>query len=248
MKQITIFAVCLLVCSSYVLADVTETERFEHTVPLDGAKSVKVSNVNGEISIEGWSKKSIHVVATKSAEADTRGAAREILKKMEIEIQRDGKNISISTKFPDNSGGRVDYQIKVPTGIECEAATVNGNLRIENAAGPVEGATVNGNINIVGARETLSAATVNGNVHATLDGQPSGDLECATVSGSITLEVDANLKASIDASTMTGDIRAFFPIEKSSGFLGKSASGKLNGGGVEIELRTVNGNIEIKKR
>ena len=97
--------------------------------------------------------------------------------------------------------------------------------------------------------------TINGDITGSL---PAKAFKAETISGAIDLKMEANQKRDLDIKTLDGDfytdLTLNFPENSKEG-LPKIKSGygtkfqtKLNGGGEAIELKTINGNIYLRKK
>ena len=89
--------------------------------------------------------------------------------------------------------------------------------------------------------------TVNGSVKGRMGNAGwNGILKIASVNGSVELEMPDGLSANVDFKSVNGGINSDFPISI-SGFVGHSAHGQIGSGGRELEIRTVNGSVTLKK-
>lgn len=98
----------------------------------------------------------------------------------------------------------------------------------------------------------INLSTISGDVILTNIG---GELNLETISGFIDLKIERNARASVKTSTISGGVYTDHEIElirkmKGSKYhlvAGRSPDFKLNGGGREIKLETISGNIYIRK-
>ena len=131
------------------------------------------------------------------------------------------------SRHVEDNDVEVDFVVRMPAGVHLRAHTVNGDVDIEGLRGDAEGTTVNGDVSI----ETT------GFVHA-----------ATTVNGGILVEVPEGLEADFRASTVNGTIESDFPILVSGRVGPREMRGTIGGGGRELEVSTVNGNIRIRRR
>jgi hypothetical protein len=164
----------------------------------------------------------------------------------------------------DDDEARIDFTVRVPAGVRFAARTVDGDIRAEDLRSDVDAATVSGNVRVA-TTGTARAATVSGDVDATF-GQADGEgMEFASVSGNVIVRLAGNVGARVEAHTLSGDIRSDFEGvrvrpggasededdgDDDGGFhinieIGKEASGTIGGGGPELSLNTVSGNIHL---
>lgn len=245
---------CVLVVFSSLLIGTlasADTKRLPpqiHTLEAGGYLSLE--NINGDVTIEGWKKNEVSIVAVKS------GKAKDIDRiTVSIEIDKyEGKDwIHVSTHYDIFSlnSGRVDYTIKVPSGAILEdIELVNGNVKVTGVTGYLSLGTVNGSITATGMTGNAWVETINGNLDLSFDKMSSGQsVDLESVNGVVILRIPADANAQVDAETLNGNVSSDFGLTVEKGeWVGRSMEGLLGSGGARISIETVNGNIEIKKR
>jgi hypothetical protein len=157
-----------------------------------------------------------------------------------IEAQTAGGQIRIG-----DSGGNVIAQ------------TAGGSIRLHGARGRVNVKTAGGNINLLQLRNAVNAMTAAGCIMAQIDADQKtfSASELATSAGDILVYLPPSLPITIDAAidmaaghkilsdfplNIQGDGPAFAVTRLKGG-------GTLNGGGEVLRVRTVAGNIEIRR-
>jgi DUF4097 and DUF4098 domain-containing protein YvlB len=134
-----------------------------------------------------------------------------------------------------NWGGSTDIEMKDIEG-EIEVSTKTSSIKIENVSGPVVANTTSGDITII--YSGLS---------------PSKPSSISNISGFIDITVPASAKANFKLSTISGEIYSNVDISttsKTDGMHhvgGNSISGTYNGGGSEINVNDISGDIFIRK-
>jgi hypothetical protein len=158
----------------------------------------------------------------------------------------------------DDEEARIEFTVRVPAGVHFAARTVDGDIRAEGLRSNVDAATVSGDVRVA-TTGTARAATVSGNVDATLAQGDGEDMAFASVSGNVVVRLAGNVGARVDANTLSGSIESDFDLrirpgdedEDDDGGLniniqiGKQASGTIGGGGPELSMNTVSGNIRL---
>jgi hypothetical protein len=159
----------------------------------------------------------------------------------------------------DDLDARIDFTVRVPAGVRFAAATVDGDIRAEGLRSDVNAATVSGNVRVA-TTGTARAATVSGNVDATFGQADSEGMEFASVSGNVIVRLAGNVGAEVRAHTLSGNIESDFEGvrvrgggadddgDDDGGFhveIGKQARGTVGGGGPELNMNTVSGNIRL---
>jgi hypothetical protein len=183
-------------------------------------------------------------VAVKTAHEDPADAER-----VQIEVQAANSNVSVHTRYPQNSGVdvAVEYHIHVPNRVLLGGvATVNGSVLIRGVEGNGWLRSVNGNVEVLNSTGRFSAHTTNGNLHLELLGLTEGDpVELSTVNGSVVLAVPSNARANLDVRSMNGDFLSELPVVSRGAFNARSFHGQLGSGGSAVSIRTVNGRIRV---
>ncbi|HUJ43313.1 MAG TPA: DUF4097 family beta strand repeat-containing protein [Opitutaceae bacterium] len=133
---------------------------------------------------------------------------------------------------------------------DTKLRTSGGNVRAEKIVGRADLGTSGGDIRVQLVENTLSAHTSGGNVEAAIGGALKGDCSLGTSGGEVRVTVDKAAAFQLDAATSGGSVRADgLTITLDGGGVGKShLSGKVNGGGPVLKLRTSGGNIRVETR
>lgn len=159
-----------------------------------------------------------------------------------------------------------EFNIYVPQNTNIIIQTQGGDdIEIENIDGDIEINTVNGKISLEDIGGSIVANTNNGDIEIEFNNSPKKPVSLTTMKGNIELELPSYAKANLRMRTHSGSIRTNFS-EKSLVITSegtekgdfekntqpvfsktKAIIGKLNGGGVEIQLTTMNGNIKLKE-
>lgn len=162
---------------------------------------------------------------------------------------REGSNACDRKGETRNRGTRsqvsVDFEVQVPEGVKFAGSTVNGDVNARDLRSAVKVSTVNGDVN-VDAMGITQATTVNGSIDARVEGPTIlGSVEFSTVNGSIELDLPDQVDADIEASWVNGSFSSELPVQV-QGKLTHRAHGVLGAGGPRVELKTVNGSIQIR--
>jgi DUF4097 and DUF4098 domain-containing protein YvlB len=236
-------------------------KQVHNTFSLVYGGKVSVENTNGNIIISTWDKKSVDVVAEIVVRYNHRRRAEEFLDEVEILYENDEDFVDIRVDYPGRRGGgllswlfgggkpsvSVDFEIKVPQIADLEINTVNGKILIEDVQGDVHTRSTNGGIRLSSIKGPVSCKTVNGSITAEIEEIASFEkMSFRTTNGGIELIVPVNLKANVEVNTVNGGIFTDLPLEISGRFNRKSMRGKINHGGGELILKTVNGGVTIK--
>jgi DUF4097 and DUF4098 domain-containing protein YvlB len=137
------------------------------------------------------------------------------------------------------------------------AQTAGGSIRLQGARGRVEARTAGGSIDLLQMRNAIRAATAAGGILAQIDAdlKTFAASELQTSVGDIQVFLPSNLPLTVDAAIDMAaghKIVSDFPLniqKEGEAFVPTKLRGEgaLNGGGEVLRLRTVAGNIEIRK-
>ena len=224
-------------------------------------KWLRVRNVSGEVHVRASTSDRVEIVATKSWR---RGDPR--LVRIESRKSPDGsilvcafwtENATCTENgYRSNSEGRnrdndvaVDFEVRLPKGVNIGAWSVNGEVSVDGATGEVEAGSVNGSVDATSSGGPVQASSVNGSVHARM-GRLTGtdDLDFSTVNGSVIAEFGEDIDANIELSTVNGRFQTDWPVTITGRVDPRHLRATLGKGGRRVRLSTVNGNVELRKR
>ncbi len=128
-----------------------------------------------------------------------------------------------------------------------EGKTSGGGITVEDFEGPVRVSTSGGHIRIKDAAAALEASTSGGSIEASLKSVADA-VSLTTSGGHVSVGVPPDAAFELDARTSGGHVSCELPITIVGKLEHDKLSGKVNGGGQKIYLRTSGGSIEVKKR
>jgi DUF4097 and DUF4098 domain-containing protein YvlB len=131
---------------------------------------------------------------------------------------------------------------------EVTAETRGGSIAIEKALAGLTASSAAGRIEVKQAAGSLDLQTHGGSVTAGFRGPLKRDSRIETSAGGIKLTVDDSLAAELDANASAGSVTVDLPVLVQGKTKAHALSGKVNGGGPRLTLRTHGGSIEVKKR
>ncbi len=154
----------------------------------------------------------------------------ELTIKSEIE---DLKEISKKERKEDNEFNMdFDFEIFIPEKIATDINTINGNIIMMGNYGSLCLNTISGNIELKAKFEELSMNSI---------------------SGFVDLSVRKNIEANFTMSTITGEVYTDLDLEKKSDskskhwVVGHKINKEYNGGGKDISLVTISGDIYVRE-
>ncbi len=165
-------------------------ETFQKSLPLQGAKRIVVTNSRGDVKVIGEKGRSdIFCEYTKSIRGRDQDEADRLFNLMDIEVAREGSDITISVRYPDRSGRdrsilamlvrhyaglSVDLNIAVPPGIGVEVVSASGDVELASILGAAMITSASGDVEAVGVGDLKVDVS-------------SGDMTVSEVSGKAVL-------------------------------------------------------------
>jgi hypothetical protein len=257
--------VCYLLVAAPSLAQGRiEREAFTWAARIPEGRWINLRNLRGNIEVSRGSGDKVEVIATRRTRRGDPNYVRFEVKK----YGSGGDDVLVCALWGDNSnctedGYRyrmndrryrendvvVDFAVHVPRGVRVGVHTVNGDVRVEDAAAEVDAETVNGNVTVSTADGPVNAQTVNGHVQATLGKfDPRSDMRFKTTNGSVVAEFTGELDADVELYSVNGRFSTDFPVTIRGRIDPRRLRTTIGKGGAHIRLETVNGNVELRRR
>lgn len=250
---------CLFAVALAWPAQAAEGDEFRWKSRVGRGRLIEIRGVNGSVWAGAASGPEAEVFATKRG---IRNDSHEV----DIRVVEHDDGITICAVYPSEDPGRpneckpgggrmsvhnndvkVDFEVRVPSGVRFIGRTVNGNVEAESLGGDVEAYTINGKIHISTSGHA-QARTVNGSITASMGSSGwTKPLSFETINGGITLNLPAAASTEVSAKTVNGQISTDFPLTVQDRFVGRRLNGKIGSGGRELNLRTVNGSIRLRR-
>ena len=235
------------------------------------AGSLAVELVHGFIHVAGYGGKTVLIDATararRSSQSDDAKAPPSGLKRiaaatsLNLTAEEKNNHVEIST---ESFAYPIDLTIRVPYNFSLKISTVNqGDIIVENVAGELEVTNVNGPIQLNQVAGSAVANTVNGNLTATFKSVTAGaPMAFATLNGKVDVTLPAAVKAALKMKSDRGNVYSDFEmaLRRGAPTVSRSAQsgltrvstdawtyGNVNGGGPEMMLKTMNGDIFLRK-
>jgi putative adhesin len=202
-KRLSVF-LGLLIAAVYLLAAgaagaETLTEKLDRTVPLQAGSQVRLSNVNGAVTLEAWDRNEVRIEAEKKVKSGDADVARKYMSQLKINITQEAGGLRIDTQYPRRQGGgffdwmfgkdvnaNVTYRLHVPRRAALSIASVNGGVSVTGTRGKAHLETVNGGIKVQNVQGNMALETVNGGIDVI---RSAGALRAESVNGGIDAEL-----------------------------------------------------------
>ncbi|MBK9487757.1 MAG: hypothetical protein IPO07_02400 [Haliscomenobacter sp.] len=152
------------------------------------------------------------------------------------------------------------YKIKIPNNADVKVEIMDWNksdLDIKDISGELEIIGKSSDIKLTNVTGPIVSNTVNGNTEVIFTKvNQSKPCHISTINGFVDVTMPADTKAKLSMSTFHGDMYSDLDIkfatnEKSDGLkqLTRNVSGAtINGGGVEMNIKSINGDLYLRKK
>lgn len=150
-----------------------------------------------------------------------------------------------------------DVTIKVPKGVKVyysHTSPHGDDVDIKNFDGDLEITTVHNGVNLTNTTGPLNIKTVHGDIEATLSANQRTPVRLVSVHGHVDVGMPVAMKANLRLGTSWGEILVDpdfkIEIDKTGNFVKYSdkVSGKLNGGGIDLEIASTHSNVYLRKK
>jgi len=234
--------------------------------------TVKVSLIAGGITVRGYAGKEVVIEAKSRAEgkshersrAETAGMRRIPNTSGSLNVEEENNVVSVGTGLSDRP---VDITLQVPTRTSLRLKSINdGDIKVEQVQGEIEVNNINGAVTLSQVSGSVVAHALNGNVKVSLVSvEPNKPMSFTSMNGDIDVSFPPDLKAAVSLKSDQGEIYSDFDIrmDQSAGKpemegtpgkggkykikIDRTMRGTINGGGSEMQFKTFNGNIYIRK-
>lgn len=270
-SQKTIFVALVLILLASFYAQSQDREQL--TVPVsDPTKEIKLNAnlITGSIKVIGYDGKDIIIdaIAPVSEKKQTRERT-DGMKKIstndgfEIVAREQNNTINVST---DRVNMKVNLSIKVPHKASLKLKTINdGDIYVENVSGNHEISNINGEIKMKNVAGSVVANTINEDIIINFTSiTPNTPMAFTTLNGNVDVTFPATVKANVKLKSDMGEVLTDFDIDvdKTAAKVKQTADkekglykiqkdewtyGKINGGGPEIMMKTMHGDVLIRK-
>jgi DUF4097 and DUF4098 domain-containing protein YvlB len=203
---------------------------------------------NGSVSVHGWNRSEVLVLAKIQAQAEDESDARDIASGISVDVSG-GRIRADGPSMRRRQNWSVSYEIWAPRQTDLHVSTQNGGVSVDDMDARLELGAVNGGISLHGVSGDVRGETTNGPVTVELDGDQwrGPGLDLRTTNGPVTVDIPDGYSARLETGTVNGPMVIDFPVTL-QGTIGRRISTQLGRGGATIRAVTTNGPVAIHKR
>lgn len=255
----TIIAGLILLTSVNVMAQV---KNFTYQVKGNAAETwLVIENLFADIKIEGTSGSEIKIESTNYKGLPEKAKGLKPLSAtgpentgIGLSISQEGNKISLSGAH--RKADDADYVMYLPKNLKLKInynSWQAGDVVIKGMAGEVEAKSQVGDLEFIDVTGPIVAHTLSSDLEVTFSSLSSiSPSSLSSTSGDIDVTFPGSVKGTFKMATVSGGVYTGFDFDfgenaKLNRIGGQNATGKLNGGGVEVTLKTVSGDIYIRK-
>jgi lia operon protein LiaG len=217
---------------------------FSGPLPIEGydGKEIIVTNLNSEFKNPPDRAKGLKPVY--AAGTDNTGIG--------LYMEKEGNRISFRCLLPITNGA--DYKIKVPYNFALKVTSEcgkGGNITVDDIRNEVEVSACHA-IKVRHVTGPLVLSTISGNIDVTFtEVNKDKPISIAAVSGEIDVTLPAKTPVNLEMQTVSGNMFSDFDFPVNDKQMkkigGSSVDTQLNGGGVDLKINNVSGNIYLRK-
>ena len=259
MKKLMLMSTALLWCVGNLYAQ-------EYKVKLGNSKDRKVAieMFGSNVKIEGHNGDEVIIQGPASSEV-TPERAKGLKPIYNTAVDNSGMGLAVNQengvlKIEKASRKNATYTIRVPRKAailyeqmnwsgganisvsnmdgDIEIKTNNGNIDLNNVAGPIVANSTSGEVNVtfsaLNQEKPTAISTISGEIDVTLPANAKTNLHLRSINGEMYTDFDLGLKTSKEGMSRVGG--------------GNNIDGTTNGGGVDMQLKTISSNIYIRKQ
>lgn len=229
-----------------------------------------VSLMSGKIVVKGHDANNVIVETTDDDkdDEDRRGGGKHAgLRRIRntasgLTIEEENNEMRISTQMHNETA----LSILVPVRTSLKLSLMNGDdIIVDRVEGDLEVNNMNGDIFLTNVAGTGIIHSANGEVKAQFARVAGKPMSFTTLNGDVDVSLPSDIKATVRLDSGHGDIYTDFSIDmlptamqstvednraKGGKYrikMEKAMVGKINGGGVEYTLKTLNGDIHLRR-
>ena len=250
MKKLIVFlCTCVLAINAQAQSDYTKS--------LNGIEWVKIKS-RSEITIKTHDKNEILIKALNLAPIPSKakglklvGIGGEDNTDIGFNVVQTGNDLIVESVR--KSGGA---EIYLPKSQNVSVTnTWDGDIYIEGFTGEVEAnAKLNGGLTMSNISGPITAYALNEDIKVVFNTiNQNSPIVIRTTNGEIDVTLPENTKADLELNSWNGDAYTNFDLKRPDrdglkSISGKNVKGAINGGGVNIQLKSTNGNIYLRKK
>lgn len=235
-------------------------------------RKVTASQMNGCFAIEGYDGKDViieeHGPSNPERTRTRVPAGAEGMKRIEpsgMGLSVEEENNVVRIHSSSSRGNNLHLRVPFATSLKIECMN-GGDLKVDHVNGDLELQNLNGAVSATNVSGSVIAHSLNGRVLITLDkATPDKPMSFSSLNGDIDVTLPGDARGTVRMKTDHGEIFSDFDVKLNPAAApviedGRSKGGKyrvkidgasvgsINGGGPDLNFKTFNGNIYIRRK
>jgi len=210
---------------------------FEKTYSPQGPANLTISNINGDINVTVWNRKTVNVRAIAPPS-------------VYIEDQVSGNDITVSVK-KSLRVGKATFEVSLPSETSLSLNNIMGRVQVQGVSGHITVNSFDGDVRLFGVRaQSVDVKVTTGNIFFDGDLQGSGTFSLQSVKGDIDITLPGSTSFNLVARALNENINlGDFASSLSAASRGvKGIQGTHLRGGPRLNLTTFNGRILLHRK
>lgn len=259
----------VIVIAAVVLPMITLGQMKKYEYNPKTKNKVEIHNLLGEITLQNTSGNAIVIESDFMMDVPDRAKGLRLMGSMEdntelgVNISEENGIVSLEGAVSQTRDHR--YKISIPAGmavnLDYSSPFAKNELIIDSFKGSLEVNTLNANVKVTNSTGPFAINTISGNLEVVFSNvNQDAPTSLASLSGVVDVTVPAGEKASLQISTINGNIynnldlksrKEPEPDKRAEGMLPlrhELSEFTLNGGGQKVFLKSISGNIYLRKR
>lgn len=216
---------------------------------VENNSKVTIEGINGTIEVIGKTNlDQVEIRGEKIVASESNTDAETNLRNLDIQVVKSRETLQIKTIQPENTRGRnytVNYVLYVPMNVSVSIKNINGQVEVDSLQNYVNISLVNGNISLDDIAGNVDVGVTNGQIAADVTIPNRGKVNLQTTNGAISLNIPQTTSAELYAAVTNGNIKTSNLSLQNVNQSATSLKARLGTGNGSINLKTVNGNIQM---
>jgi len=222
-----------------------------------------VLNMRGSyVTVEGYDGDEVQIRGTGHFEAPP--ALANGLRPMYSGGAADNTRLGLAVTASDDNTIRIaktghsdgHYTVRLPRQTDVSFAQGgwggSDDLTMRDLAGRIEISLQSGDLRLLNVSGPIVANTISGDIQVRFSATPSQPSAISSVSGDVDVSLPASAKLSLSMRSISGEIYTDFDLNLGGGnglqhVGGQTIEGRTNGGGSSFSLKTISGDIFVRK-
>lgn len=241
--------------AAFIIALTVTAQEYTHS--LDGVQWVKIES-NADVTVRTHNNNQLLIKSDSNSEVPNRAKGLKLVGQgvsantdVGFYVVKEGNNLIVKNLRKSHHS-----EIYLPASQNISVVTNwHGDIEIEGFVGEIEAAAkLNGSIAIENISGPLTANTLNGTIEVIFNKvTQDSPITIFSTNGALDISLPEKTPANISLGTINGEIYTNFDLRLPDkdglrAIASKKVRGSINNGGVNIHLKTTNGNIYLRKK